>query len=38
MHANENDTICQAQISPIESQTTSLVKYKAPYVDGTQHH
>ena len=34
MHTIQNNTICQAPISPIESQALSLLKYKA--LDGTQ--
>ena len=29
---------CVVPISPIESQTPSLLKYKALYVDGTPNH
>ena len=29
---------CQVPISPIESQASSLLKYKAIYVDGTPDH
>ena len=38
IHTIQNNTICQVPISPIESQTSSLLKYKALYVDETPDH
>ena len=38
IHTIQNNAICQVPISPIESQTFSLLKYKALYVDETPDH
>ena len=35
MHTIQIGPFCQVPISPIERQTSFLLKYKALYVDGT---